>query len=43
MIKGEIVVNDSLLQDGDGAEITGETTVTVRAHRDSEFLLFDLP
>ncbi len=43
LITGEIVVNDSLLQDGDGAAITQEGLLRIRANRDSEFLLFDLP
>ncbi len=48
VIKGEILANDSILQDGDGAALDfgkepGETLVTLRANRDSEFLFFDLP
>lgn len=43
VITGEVVVNGSILQDGDGAEINRDAVVSVQAHRDSEFLLFDLP
>lgn len=42
-IRGEILVNDSMLQAGDGAEIIQENIMAVRANSDSEFLLFDLP
>lgn len=41
-IKGEIAINDTILQAGDGAEITQEKTLTLRAHSDAELLLFDL-
>lgn len=43
VIKGEVAVSDAILQDGDGAAVTSENIVTIRAHRDAEFLLFDLP
>lgn len=42
-ISGEVLINDVIVQDGDGIEITGEKILSLRAHRDSEFLLFDLP
>lgn len=43
VIKGELVLGDTILQDGDGAAIVQEAALAIRAHRDSEFLLFDLP
>lgn len=43
VISGEIALNDSVLQAGDGAEAAQEKTLAFRAHSDSEFLLFDLP
>ncbi|HEX6591253.1 MAG TPA: pirin family protein [Moraxellaceae bacterium] len=43
VIKGEITVNGTVLQDGDGAAIRQEEKLELRAQRDSEFLLFDLP
>ena len=43
VIKGEVTVNGTVLQDGDGAAIRQEEKLELRAQRDSEFLLFDLP
>jgi hypothetical protein len=44
VISGEIALNDAtLLQAGDGAAISHEAQLTIRAQRNSEFLLFDLP
>lgn len=43
VIRGEITVNGTILQDGDGAEIGQETRLEFSAHKDSEFLFFDLP
>ena len=42
-IRGEALINDTLVQAGDGLEITQEKTLAIRAHTDSGFLLFDLP
>lgn len=42
-ISGEVMINDTIVQNGDGIDITGEKNLTLRAHTDSEFLLFDLP
>lgn len=42
-ISGEVMINDTLVQAGDGLEITQEKILAIRAHTDSEFLLFDLP
>lgn len=43
LIRGEITVNGSVLAAGDGAAVSAESRLALRAHRDSEFLLFDLP
>lgn len=43
VVRGEIAVNGTVLQAGDGAEVRAEAAVTMRAHTDTEFLLFDLP
>lgn len=42
-VRGEAIVNDTIVQAGDGVDITQEKILTIRAHTDSEFLLFDLP
>ena len=42
MIKGEISVNGEKLGTSDGAAISEESELTIRATSDSEFLLFDL-
>jgi redox-sensitive bicupin YhaK (pirin superfamily) len=41
--RGGIEVNDTKLQQGDGAAIEGETSLYFRADSASELLLFDLP
>jgi redox-sensitive bicupin YhaK (pirin superfamily) len=40
--RGHVVLNDTSLQSGDGAAVTDEDGVTVRAREPSELLLFDL-
>ncbi|MEM8672928.1 MAG: pirin family protein [Cyanobacteria bacterium P01_G01_bin.67] len=41
--QGTVIVNDQLLQAGDGAAITDETEITISGNKqDSEILLFDL-
>lgn len=42
-IRGEMAVADTILQEGDGAALSDEANIALRAHTDSEFLLFDLP
>jgi redox-sensitive bicupin YhaK (pirin superfamily) len=39
---GAVVLNGSRLDEGDGAAIVDETTLTIRGATESEFLLFDL-
>lgn len=41
--RGTIALNDVSLSEGDGARVDGERALTMRATRDSELLLFDLP
>lgn len=41
--KGELKINSEWLQAGDGVAIKGENKVTLKAEKDSEILLFDLP
>ena len=41
--RGGLALGDQRLARGDGAAISGETTVTLRADLDAEALLFDLP
>jgi hypothetical protein len=44
VISGELALNDTMiLQAGDGAALTAEESLALRAHTASEFLLFDLP
>lgn len=43
VIRGEIALGQDILQAGDGAGLVAETSLPIRAHADSEFLLFDLP
>lgn len=40
---GEIVLNGTLMKQGDGAGIRKETAVTINAHEAAEILLFDMP
>ena len=42
-VKGEVKLNDRLLQAGDGAAITDETEIEIAGHsKDSEILVFDM-
>ena len=43
MVDGALTLNDTPLFAGDGAALSDEAKLTLRAERDSEFLLFDLP
>ena len=43
VIKGEVRLNDNILQAGDGAETDNSATLVFTASTDTEFLLFDLP
>jgi quercetin 2,3-dioxygenase len=43
LIKGVITVNDTPLNAGDGASISGELRLTIAAGQDSELIVFDLP
>ena len=43
VIRGTIRINGQSLDEGDGAAITEEETLELRAMKDSEFLVFDLP
>jgi quercetin 2,3-dioxygenase len=42
LIRGNISVNDQILNPGDGAKITNEKRLTLSCQHDAEFLLFDL-
>jgi quercetin 2,3-dioxygenase len=42
VVNGEILVNDTPLQTGDGAAISQEDTVAIEATTDAEVILFDL-
>jgi hypothetical protein len=42
VVKGSLKLNDTQLSAGDGAAVTGEERLTLRADEPSEFLLFDL-
>jgi redox-sensitive bicupin YhaK (pirin superfamily) len=41
--RGEVSVNDSRLDEGDGAAVERETMVEIVARGPSEVLVFDLP
>jgi redox-sensitive bicupin YhaK (pirin superfamily) len=43
VIKGEVRLNDNILQAGDGAETDNSAALVFTASSDTEFLLFDLP
>lgn len=43
VIKGELRGNDVIVQAGDALHIEDEKALSVTAHTDTEFLLFDLP
>jgi redox-sensitive bicupin YhaK (pirin superfamily) len=40
--KGSVTLNNKTLETGDGAEISGETTLELKGVNDAEVLLFDL-
>ncbi|MBY0428843.1 MAG: hypothetical protein K2Q32_06450 [Alphaproteobacteria bacterium] len=40
---GEMVVNGTVMKQGDGAEITGTDSVTITANTDAEILVIDVP
>lgn len=42
VIKGEVLVNGTPLHEGDGAAISDETSLDIKAREDAEILLFDL-
>ena len=42
VIRGDLIANDVPLATGDGAAVSGETSLTLTASKESEFLLFDL-
>lgn len=42
VIKGAITVNGTALRAGDGAAISEENSLNIRASEDAEILLFDL-
>jgi redox-sensitive bicupin YhaK (pirin superfamily) len=42
LIEGEVTLNGSLLDSGDGLAISNETLLRISAFKDSHFLLFDL-
>jgi len=42
VVDGEIEVNGTALNSGDGAQIEDVSTLTITARQDTEFLLFDL-
>lgn len=43
MVSGNATVNGALLTQGDGLAISNESSVSIQAEKQSEFLLFDLP
>jgi quercetin 2,3-dioxygenase len=42
MIKGAVNLNSTTLHAGDGAAVSEETSLTIRATEDAEIMLFDL-
>lgn len=42
VVKGRVDLGEIALHHGDGAAVTGESAVTLRAHHESEVLVFDL-
>jgi hypothetical protein len=40
---GSVTINDTLLKQGDGAEVTGEKTLRISAFSDAEVLVIDAP
>lgn len=43
IVHGDVRVDDAQLTTGDGAAITGQSTIAIAAGQDSEFILFDVP
>jgi hypothetical protein len=41
--KGEVVMGDKRMKQGDGAEVTSSTSVGIHAKTDSEIILIDVP
>ncbi|MDX2112299.1 MAG: pirin family protein [Alphaproteobacteria bacterium] len=41
--KGELEIDGTVIKQGDGAEVTGSTSITIRAITDSEILVIDVP
>ena len=42
IVSGELLLNGTKLQGGDGAAVSEESVVKIRSSRSSEFLLFEL-
>ncbi|MBV9924355.1 MAG: pirin family protein [Acidobacteria bacterium] len=42
VVRGAVTLNGSALGEGDGAAVSGETDLTIRAGEDAEVILFDL-
>ena len=42
IVSGELLLNGTKLQAGDGAAVSEESVLKIRATRSSEFLLFEL-
>jgi redox-sensitive bicupin YhaK (pirin superfamily) len=42
IVRGQVRLNDIILEEGDGAAVTGEVILDVAANREAEILLFDL-
>jgi redox-sensitive bicupin YhaK (pirin superfamily) len=42
VVRGAVTVNGTPLGEGDGASVSGETALGIRAGEDSEIILFDL-
>jgi redox-sensitive bicupin YhaK (pirin superfamily) len=42
VVRGNVSINGTVLKQGDGASVSGEKKISIRADQGSEFLLFDL-
>ena len=42
IVSGELLLNVTKLQDGDGATVSEESVVEIRSSRSSDYLLFEL-
>ena len=42
IVSGELLLDGTKLQDGDGAAVSEESVVMIRSYRSSDFLLFEL-